>query len=199
MLPITALCHAISHRDGTAPHFDAPALARSPVGVGFRRTRQYDERMSGVADPVKRMVACLEAKDVAQAATYMHDDFQFSGGGSDPLNKEQFVSLMKALFTAMPDWSYHPRELRAEGDHIRFRTQITGTHSGMLVGLNPGMAPIAATAKKVDLPVDQVECTVRDGKVATMKVESTVDGGIPGILAQIGHPLKPSSTFPRGG
>jgi predicted ester cyclase len=146
-------------------------------------------RMSGVADPVKRMVACLEAKDVVQAATHMHDDLQFSGFGSDPLNKDQFVSLMKALFAAIPDWSYHPRELRAEGDTVRFRAQVTGTHSGMLAGLNPGMAPIAATGTKITLPGDQVECTVRDGKVATVKVESPADGGIRGIIAQMGHPL----------
>jgi hypothetical protein len=31
-----------------------------------------------------------------------------------------------------------------------------------------------------------VECTLRDGKVATMKVTAPADGGIPGILAQIG-------------
>jgi len=144
--------------------------------------------MSGPVNPVKRVVACLEAKDVVQAATHIHDDFQFSGFGSDPLNKDQFVSLMKALFTAIPDWSYHPRELREEGDTVRFKTQVTGTHSGMLVGLDPGMVPIAATGKAIALPQDQVECTLRDGKVATMKVESPADGGIKGILAQIGHP-----------
>ncbi len=143
--------------------------------------------MSGPADPVKRMVACLEAKDVAQAATHIHDDFGFSGFGSDPLNKEQFLSLMKALFAAFPDWSYRPRELRADGDAVRFKTQVTATHTGMLAGLDPGMAPLPATGKKVTLPQDQVECTIRDGKVVTMKVDVPEGGGIPGILAQIGH------------
>jgi predicted ester cyclase len=143
--------------------------------------------MSGPADPVKRAVACLEAKDVVQATTHIHDDFQFSGFGSDPLNRDQFVSLMKALFTAFPDWSYHPRELRAEADTVRFKTQVTGTHTGMLAGLDPGMVPIAATGRKIDLPQDQVECTVRDGKVATMKVETPAGGGIARIIAQIGH------------
>jgi predicted ester cyclase len=143
--------------------------------------------MSGPVNPVKRVVACLEAKDVAQAATHIHDDFQFSGFGSDPLNKDQFVSLMKALFAALPDWSYHPRELREEGEAVRFKTQVTGTHTGMLVGLDPGMTPIPATGKAVSLPQDQVECSLRDGKVATMKVESPEGGGIKGILAQIGH------------
>jgi predicted ester cyclase len=143
--------------------------------------------MAGSANPVKRVVACLEAKDVAQAATHIHDDFQFSGFGSDPLNRDQFVSLMKALFTAIPDWSYHPRELREDGDAVRFKIQVTGTHTGMLVGLDPGMAPIAATGKTISLPADQVECTLRDGKVATMKVETGEGGGIKGILGQIGH------------
>lgn len=143
--------------------------------------------MSGSADPVKRMIAYLEAKDASQAAGYMCDDFQFSGFGSDPLNKEQFVALMRALFAAIPDWSYRPRELRSDGDSVRFRSQVLGTHTGMLVGLNPGMPPIPATGAKIELPVDQVECTVRDGKVATMKVTSESDGGISGILSRIGH------------
>jgi predicted ester cyclase len=142
--------------------------------------------MSGPADPVKRMVACLEAKDVVQAASHIHDDFQFSGFGSDPLNKEQFLSLMKHLFLAIPDWSYHPRELKAEGDAVRFKTQVTGTHTGMLTGLDPGMAPLGASGKPIALPQDQVECTLRDGKVATMKVTAPEGGGIGGILAQIG-------------
>ena len=142
--------------------------------------------MSGPADPVKRMVACLEAKDVVQAAGHIHDDFQFSGFGSDPLNKEQFLSLMKHLFQAIPDWSYHPRELKAEGDAVHFKAQVTGTHTGMLTALDPGMTPIGASGKAIALPQDQVECTVRDGKVGTMKVTSPSDGGIPGILKQIG-------------
>jgi hypothetical protein len=49
------------------------------------------------------------------------------------------------------------------------------------------MAPIAATSKRIELPQDQVECTVRDGKVATMKVASQAGGGISGIVAQIGQ------------
>src|SRR5579863_5518594 len=142
--------------------------------------------MSGPADPVKRMIACLEAKDVTQASGHIHDDFQFSGFGSDPLNKEQFLSFMKHLFQAIPDWSYHPRELKAEGESVSFKTQVTGTHTGMLTGLDPGMAPVGATAKAINLPPDQVECTMRDGKVATMKVTSAADGGVPGILKQIG-------------
>jgi predicted ester cyclase len=152
--------------------------------------------MPGPVNPVKRVVACLEAKDVVQAATHIHEDFQFSGFGSDPLNKDQFVSLMKALFAAIPDWSYHPRELHEEPETVRFKTQVTGTHSGMLVGLDPGMTPIPATGKAISLPPDQVECTVRDGKVATMKVESPSDGGIKGILEQIGHPKRNSSVIP---
>jgi predicted ester cyclase len=142
--------------------------------------------MSGPADPVKRMVAYLEAKDVARAAPHIHDDFQFSGFGSDPLNKEQFLALMKHLFLAIPDWSYHPRELQAEGDAVRFKTKVTGTQTGMLTGLDPGMAPVAASGKAILLPEDQVECTLRDGRVATMKVASPPGGGIAGILSQLG-------------
>lgn len=104
--------------------------------------------MAGPVNPVKRVVAYLEAKDVVQAATHIHDDFQFSGFGSDPLNKDQFVSLMKSLFAAIPDWSYHPRELREEPETVRFKAQVTGTHSGMLVGLDQAWRPFPPRARQ---------------------------------------------------
>ena len=140
------------------------------------------------ADPVKRMVACLEKKDVEQAAGYLHDDFQCTGPMSDPLNKAQFTGLMKALFAALPDWSFHPRELTEDGDSVAFTAQVTGTHAGMLAGIFPGMAPLAATGKKIALPSESVECTVRDGKVFTVRVASK-RGWVGEVLDQLGHPV----------
>src|SRR5580693_6049621 len=99
-------------------------------------------------DPVKKMVACLEKKNVDQAATFLHDDFQCTGPMSDPLNKAQFVGLMKALFSALPDWSFHPRELKEQDISVTFTVQITATHDGMLAGIFPGMTPIPASGKK---------------------------------------------------
>ncbi len=142
----------------------------------------------GAADPVKRMIACLEKKDVDQAATFMHDDFQCNGPMSDPLNKAQFLGLMKALFSALPDWSFHPRELKEHDDAVAFKVQISATHGGMLAGIFPGMAPFAATGKKISLPQEQVDCTVKDGKVFTVKVDSK-GGWVGEVLAQLGHPL----------
>jgi predicted ester cyclase len=141
-----------------------------------------------VADPVKRMVACLEKKDVDQAASYLHDDFQCNGPMSDPLNKAQFTGLMRHLFAALPDWSFHPRELKEHDDTVRFTVQITATHDGMLAGIFPGMVPLAATGKKLALPVEPIDCTVKDGKVFTVKVESK-QGWVGEVLSQLGHPV----------
>src|ERR1700722_19310589 len=145
----------------------------------------------GVADPVKRLVACLEKKDMAQAALYLHDDFQCNGPMSDPLNKAQFTGLMKALFAALPDWSFHPRELKAQDDSVSFVVQITATHAGMLAGIFPGMTPIAATGTKIAFPSEHVDCTVHDGKVFTVKVDSKA-GWVGEVLAQLGRPTMKS-------
>ncbi len=143
----------------------------------------------GVADPVKRMVACLEKKDVEQAGTYMHDDFQCSGPMSDPLNKAQLLGLMKALFAALPDWSFHPQGLKEQDDAVSFNVQITATHDGMLAGIFPGMTPLAATGKKIAFPSEHVDATVRDGKVFTVKVDSKA-GWVAEVLEQLGHPVQ---------
>jgi predicted ester cyclase len=141
-----------------------------------------------VADPVKRMIACLEKKDVEQAGTFMHDDYQCNGPMSDPLNKAQFMGLMKALFLALPDWSFHPRELKEKDDWVEFKVQIKATHEGMLAGIFPGMTPFAATGKKIALPEEHVHCTVKDGKVFTVKVDSK-GGWVGEVLGQLGHPV----------
>jgi len=140
-------------------------------------------------DPVKRMVACLEKKGVDQAGTFLHEDFQCNGPMSDPLNKAQFLGLMKALFSALPDWSFHPRELKEQDQSVTFSVQVTATHAGMLAGIFPGMTPIPATGKKIAFPSEHVDCTVKDGKVFRVKVDSK-QGWVAEVLAQLGHATK---------
>ncbi len=55
--------------------------------------------------------------------------------------------------------------------------------------LLPGMPPVPATGKKVVLPEEKHEYTLKDGKLVRLVVESPPDGGVPGMLAQIGVTL----------
>lgn len=48
------------------------------------------------------------------------------------------------------------------------------------------MPPIAATGKKIALPEEKHEYTLKDGKLQRLVVDIPPDGGIPGMLAQIG-------------
>ena len=66
---------------------------------------------------------------------------------------------------------------------------VTATHAGMLAGIFPGMTPIPATGKKIAFPSEHVDCTVKDGKVFRVKVDSK-QGWVAEVLAQLGHATK---------
>lgn len=51
------------------------------------------------------------SKDLDSAASYMSEDFQFSGPVPEPVDGKQWLALMQALNTAFPDMNYNTRIL----------------------------------------------------------------------------------------
>ncbi len=62
------------------------------------------------AEIVTALMEALEAKEFDKAATYLSDDFQFTGSTPRPLNKDQFIRLSSELAEGMPNISYHFHE-----------------------------------------------------------------------------------------
>jgi hypothetical protein len=69
---------------------------------------------------------------------------------------------------------------------VRTTNQLTGTHSGDLDLSGMGMGVIPATGKSFSLPPEESEATVEGGKMVALHVYSTPEGGLAGILRQIG-------------
>jgi hypothetical protein len=49
-----------------------------------------------------------------------------------------------------------------------------------------GLPKIPATGKTIRLPEEQARCTVEKGKIIRVEIEANPEGGVPGILKQLG-------------
>jgi predicted ester cyclase len=137
-------------------------------------------------DTVKAGQAAWCASNWDALAASLTDDFVFSGPVPQPLNKEAFLGLAKALLTAIPDWDFHARDFREEGDKVYLTDEITGTHTGTLAVV-PGVPPVAATGKSIKLSEGHQTYTFRGNLVSNFEVQTS--GGVPEIYAQVGAPL----------
>jgi predicted ester cyclase len=125
----------------------------------------------------------LKAHDVGRIASTVSDDLAFITPARI-LNKEQFLEMLRALYTGFPDWHYDHDEPELRGDMIAVKWRQGGTHAGTFAW--PGLEPIPATGRVVKIPEHFFFYRVR-GKVLVEIRPEPVPGGAPwGILEQIG-------------
>ncbi len=144
------------------------------------------------AEIVTAFMEALEAKEFDKAATYLSDDFQFTGSTPRPLNKDQFIRLSSELAEGMPNLSYHFHdlqevdELQGVGSRERATIQITGTqvNSFELVPLSLPLIP--ETGLPVSLPEVHWEYLIKGDTITAIDVEQVPGGGIYGMLQQLG-------------
>jgi hypothetical protein len=63
--------------------------------------------------------------------------------------------------------------------------RLTGTHEGK-VDVR-WVAPVAATMKKISLPASKWQARINNGKIVSLSAEVPPDGGLIGMLLQIGR------------
>lgn len=138
----------------------------------------------------------LKTHDVARIAATMADDLVVISSGKT-VAKADFLPFLHALYTGFPDWRYdHDAPERAgadapekEGDWWFVRWRQGGTHAGVFN--MPGMAPIPATHRKVQIPEQRFFYRIAGDRLVAIRPEP-IEGGAPrGILQQIGVALPP--------
>src|SRR5690349_21429279 len=137
-------------------------------------------------DVVKEGLAATEAGDFGKLDSLVADDFVFAGPVPQPVGKPEFMGLQIALLKAMPDWKFNAKDVKENGDQVSMLLQVTGTQTGELQLPMPGLPAIPASGKKVALPYEPTTFTVNNGKLTKLEVESSADGGLMGILSQLG-------------
>jgi len=94
-------------------------------------------------------IAGLKAHDVPTIASTVADDLRFITPAA-AINKERFLSFLRALYTAFPDWHYDHDEPELRADEIAVKWRQGGKHTGVLA--LPGIPAVATTGKQVKIP-----------------------------------------------
>jgi hypothetical protein len=114
------------------------------------------------------------------------DDMTLIGPMPQPLPRDEYLGLMNAIVSAAPDWKFNSRDFALEDDTVHVTVGITGTQTNTLPPLMPGMSPLPPTNKRFTLPEEHLEISVRGGKIRSVHAYIPPNGGIPGMLAQLG-------------
>jgi len=149
--------------------------------------------MSSV-DIVNDFMVALESKDFDTAASYLSDDFVFSGWTPQPLDKDQFMTVMGELKAGIPNLSYHFHTVRDVQDlvqesNVKAAIQMTGTQTDSFILPPLGLPPIPQMARSVSLPEEHWDYTLQNGKIVKITVQRVPGGGIQGLLRQLGIEL----------
>lgn len=140
-------------------------------------------------DIVRALLNAIVGQRWDEARGYLSDDFEFSGATPQPVNADAWLAVHKALGAAMPDLRTTDRDFREDGGVVRFTVQLTGTQTGALALPIPGIPTIAPTGKRVQLPEEHCTVGFQGDKLNSYHVQTTDEGGIPGILKQLGAPI----------
>jgi predicted ester cyclase len=125
----------------------------------------------------------LKTHDVPRIAGTVADDLCLitPAGVAD---KERFLSFLRALYAAFPDWTYDSDEPELQADEIAVKWRQGGTHTGTLA--LPGIPAVAPTGKRVEIPEQFFFYRVRDDRIVEIRPDPIVGGAPRGILQQIG-------------
>ena len=141
----------------------------------------------------------MELQEVAQAfadafnagdwdavASYLSDDFQFSGPVPEPIGAAEWLGISRVFQVAFPDINYNLRIVGVEGNVVKTTSQVSGTHTGQLDLSALGMGVVPPTGKSFSNPEELGQAIVEGGKVTSIHFPSGEGSGVGGILAQLG-------------
>jgi predicted ester cyclase len=120
-----------------------------------------------------------------QARGLITADAMISGGElPQALPMAETIKNAVPFSTAMPDCKVEFDLVVVNGNEATVKIHMSGTQTGPFkVGW--GMPDVPATGKKVWVK-DAMVVTVQGDKVSKARIESPADGGLPGILKQLG-------------
>ncbi len=143
-------------------------------------------------DTVRAFMLALETRDFEKASTYLVEDFIFRGWTPQPLDKEQFISVMGGLKAGIPNLTYHFHTERGERDLLELDTQVkgvvqlTGSQTDGFILPPLGLPPIPQMGRTISLPEEHWNYTVQNDQIVQIAVERVAGGGIQGLLQQLG-------------
>jgi hypothetical protein len=140
---------------------------------------------------VKDFMLALESKEYNKASDYLSDDFTYTCMLPRPLNKREFITVIKELKEGLPDMSFnvhdiHEVERLKEEQEVEAAIQITGMHTNTFEVVPLSLPEIPETGRRVMLPEEHLTFIIENERITSITVQPVLDGGIPGLLAQLG-------------
>lgn len=147
-------------------------------------------------DPVEivnEFMRALQIQEYEKAASYLTNDFLFSGWTPQPLNASQMMDIMGGLKAGFPDLSYHFEAVHSTAEKtpgaVEGTVQVTGNQSAGFILSAIGMPPIPEMAAHISLPQEHWVFTLENGKITRLTSRRVPGGGIEGLLNQMGISL----------
>jgi hypothetical protein len=140
---------------------------------------------------VLRHLKALNYHDLSDAADWLDDQLLFHSS-IKAFRKKETLRLMKAVFTAFPDWEISYDEPELQQGLVSIHLTMGGTHTGLLQLNLAGIKPLEATGRRVLLPKQKFTCRVADDRIVEIFPEPQPEGGLPGMLRQLGAQVPPT-------
>lgn len=141
-------------------------------------------------ETVRALLAAIEASDWERARSYLADDFTFTGAVPHPFGPDAWLGIHRAFAAAMPDVSFNASGLHEQGGKVVGQVRLTGTQTRPLSLPVPDVPTIQPAGKRLSLPAEQITVTRRGDQIVKLEVSEVEGGGLPGVLAQLGVPVR---------
>ena len=138
------------------------------------------------SEVVTAALSAIESENFTRVDKLFSDKLKVQGVGPNPLGKKEYLGVHRALSSGMPDFKFNHKIVKEDGRHVSIKVALTGTHTQEMKSPIPGLANIPATAKSVKMPEERVQITVENDKIVGIELEQVPNGGLPGLLRQIG-------------
>jgi hypothetical protein len=135
---------------------------------------------------VKDFISAIEQGKFDQAENCLSDDFVFSGPVPKKMSKKDWLRLHKNLLMGIPNLKFNLTDLSESGNTVNASVRLSGTHSKEIPSLMPEVSAVPASNKNIQLPKENVTMVFKGDKISSFTVEKVPNGGVPGLLKQIG-------------
>lgn len=135
---------------------------------------------------VSSFLSNIEKKEFKKANDLLTEDLTYKSSVTEPLDKDEFMKLNKSLLKGLSDFKYNATNLREENGKVKVNIQITAKHTGVVALTVINLPSVKTTHKEISVPAEILEISVTEGKIKKIQSLTPENGGIIGLLIQIG-------------
>ena len=138
---------------------------------------------------VENFFNAIEKNDFKAAEGLLSKDFKVTGVGPAPLGPKEYLGVHWAFNKGMPDFKFNYVIGSVKNNVVDTRVSLTGTHTKEMPAPIPGLHNIPPTNVNLKMPEEHVTFTVKDNKIESLHLAQVPNGGLPGLLKQLGVEL----------